>query len=42
MKLFFDDEGSFNEAVENLSFINPPSDSQIESSSSTPLQEYLK
>ena len=42
MKLSFDDEGSFSEAVENLSLINPPSDSQIGSSSSIPLQEYPK
>ena len=43
MKLSFDDEESFKEAVGSLRFNNPPSDpnslQQVESSSSMPPQE---
>ena len=43
MRLSFDDEESFKEAVESLHFYNPPSDlnarQQMGSSSSMPLQD---
>ena len=44
MKLSFDDEESFKEAVESLRFNNPPSDPDtrqigVESNSSMPLQD---
>ena len=43
MRLSFDDEESFKEAVETLRFNNPPSDSntrqQMGSSSSMPLED---